>query len=316
MERLAMNCPVCQHPAATNVPTDRDGTQITCLRCGSFFISGLVEAELGGGEYEDDRWKISAWIRQHAITKFLSNDLDRAANATPPSNNVRAERVLFWLYRNFPSFGYRYSRESLLEDDKYACLLAIGWCKDTNELQALIDEYLIKREWLSVVDNNQIIVSEKGVEHLESSKNHTDSRIGFCAMWFDDEVKSAWTDAIEPGIREAGWEPLRVDGVEHAGKIDDQIVESIRQSRFVVADFTGHRGGVYFEAGLAQGLGIPVIWTCRDDCIKDLHFDIRQYNCVVWKNDDFLDFKSRLTNRIVAVLGRGPNRVADGVQNP
>ena len=38
-----------------------------------------------------------------------------------------------------------------------------------------------------------------------------------------------------------------------------------RHGGLVVADFTGHRGGVYFEAGFARGLGIPVVWTCHKE---------------------------------------------------
>ena len=45
-------------------------------------------------------------------------------------------------------------------------------------------------------------------------------------------------------------------------KIDDEIIGEIRRSRFLVADFThgdkGARGSVYYEAGFAYGLGLPV----------------------------------------------------------
>ena len=73
-------------------------------------------------------------------------------------------------------------------------------------------------------------------------------------------------------VRAAGYDPLRIDRVEHVAKIDDEIVAQIRRSRFVLADFTGHRGGVYFEAGFALGLNLPVIWTCRQDAVDQLHF--------------------------------------------
>jgi len=51
--------------------------------------------------------------------------------------------------------------------------------------------------------------------------------------------------------------------VHHNEKICDKIVSEIRKSRLLVADFTDNRGGVYFEAGFAMGLSIPVIWMCR-----------------------------------------------------
>ena len=70
-------------------------------------------------------------------------------------------------------------------------------------------------------------------------------------MWFSPDVLPLWTDVIEPATRAAGYEPLRIDSKPHNGKIDDEIMASIRASRFVVSDFTGNRGGVYYEAGFA-----------------------------------------------------------------
>jgi nucleoside 2-deoxyribosyltransferase len=87
-----------------------------------------------------------------------------------------------------------------------------------------------------------------------------------------------------------------VSGVEHINKIDDEIISLIRKSKFLVADFTGHRGGVYFEAGFALGLGLPVFWTCRKDDLKNLHFDIRQYNCIDWA--DTVDLATRLSREL------------------
>jgi hypothetical protein len=60
---------------------------------------------------------------------------------------------------------------------------------------------------------------------------------------------------------------------EHINKMGDEIISQIRRSKFLIADFTGHRGKVYFEAGLAMGL--PVFWTCRRDDLDKLHFDMR-----------------------------------------
>jgi hypothetical protein len=94
----------------------------------------------------------------------------------------------------------------------------------------------------------------------------------------------------------------------HLNKVDDEIIAEIRRSRFLVADFTCNpgqvRGGVYFEAGFAMGLNVPIIWTCRDTSKKDLHFDTRQYPHIVWK--DSTDLYTQLTARIGALLGDGP----------
>jgi hypothetical protein len=75
--------------------------------------------------------------------------------------------------------------------------------------------------------------------------------------------------ALYKAIYDSGYDPRRVDQQHHhLNKVDDEIVAEIRRSRFLVADFTCEpgkvRGGVYFEAGFARGLNIPIIWTCRD----------------------------------------------------
>lgn len=68
----------------------------------------------------------------------------------------------------------------------------------------------------------------------------------------------------------------------------------------MVADFTGHRHGVYFEAGFAMGLGIPVIWLCQEDEIDKTHFDTRQYNHILWNSAE--DLYQKLLNRIQATV--------------
>ena len=127
-------------------------------------------------------------------------------------------------------------------------------------------------------------------------------------MWFDDSMNEAWKHGIDPAVRDTGYEPVRIDRKEHVNKIDDEIVAEIRRARFVVADFThgdtGARGGVYYEAGFAHGLGIPVIFSCRKDRLEEAHFDTRQYNHIVWETPE--ELRDRLAKRIAAVLGDGP----------
>lgn len=77
----------------------------------------------------------------------------------------------------------------------------------------------------------------------------------------------------------------------------------IRVAPFVVADFTGNRGGVYFEAGFARGLNIPVIHTCRKSRFDAAHFDIQQINTIVWEQPEELD--EMLLHRIRGTLGEG-----------
>jgi nucleoside 2-deoxyribosyltransferase len=127
-------------------------------------------------------------------------------------------------------------------------------------------------------------------------------------MWFDESMRSVYDDGIEPGIADSGYNPLRIDQKPDVDKIDDEIIAEIRRSKFLVADFThgdeGSRGGVYYEAGFAHGLGLPVIFLCHKDKISDLHFDTRQYHHIDWESPD--ELRKRLGDRILASIGEGP----------
>src|SRR5262249_50527133 len=118
----------------------------------------------------------------------------------------------------------------------------------------------------------------------------------FIAMSFDPSLNDAYELGICRAVIDCGATPIRLDRVHHNEKICDKILAEIRLSQFVMADFTFHRGGVYFEAGFALALNRPVIWTCRIDEIKKTHFDTRQYNHIVWSTPD--DLRTMLTDRI------------------
>ena len=147
------------------------------------------------------------------------------------------------------------------------------------------------------------------VERLQQTNSA--SRTAFVAMAFADEFVPLYVHGIARGIAAAGYDPVRVDRAEHNNRIDDEIIVRIKQSRFLVADFTKDRGGIYFEAGFAMGLGLPVIWLAREDALSDVHFDNRQYNFVTWNEGAWDKLSERLRLRIEATIGRGPLATAE-----
>jgi len=168
-------------------------------------------------------------------------------------------------------------------------------------------QHLEGEGWLTVesfLDEIQCAVTVSGHDHL-AGRQEPKGREAFVAMWFDTCMNDAYKEGIEPGILDAGFLPMRIDEKMDANRIDDDILESIRQSRFVVADMThgseGVRGSVYFEAGFAHGRGVEVIYCCRRDCIDRLPFDTRQYHHIVW--DTPQELRTELAERIRARIG-------------
>jgi nucleoside 2-deoxyribosyltransferase len=105
---------------------------------------------------------------------------------------------------------------------------------------------------------------------------------------------------------------VRIDKEHVSGLIDDHMLAMIRQSGLLVADFTGQRDGVYFEAGFAMGLDVSVIRTVREDWFKPdtakepdkrgVHFDVEHYSFIQWK--DPADLYQKLGERVEALYPR------------
>lgn len=155
------------------------------------------------------------------------------------------------------------------------------------------------------LDGNQLEITVNGlIEASRFIKAKPKSKTCFIAMWFDPSLYDA-RSAIQEAVRHAGYVPVLIDLKEHINQIVPEILYEIRESRFVIADFTGHRGGVYYEAGYAEGFGIPVLATCRKDYFDEMHFDLKQKNTIKWENEESL--KLNLVKRIIATVGYGAN---------
>jgi nucleoside 2-deoxyribosyltransferase len=143
------------------------------------------------------------------------------------------------------------------------------------------------------------LIAENGWFEIEKNLEMNYSKQVFVAMWFDKSLDKA-TLKIEEAIKDCGLKVMRIDRKEHNNEISGEILHEIMNSRIVIADVTGQRNGVYFEAGFALGHQKSVIWSCRSDDLKNVHFDTRQYNHIVWENED--DLYTKLKDRILATL--------------
>ena len=182
--------------------------------------------------------------------------------------------------------------------------IGISYSDHVNELVVIL-EYLRQEGLMTSTFKGDERLTPKGyIAADELRAKRAASTQAFVAMWFAEDMEQVYEKGIKPAIERAGFAPMLIINKEHANKIDDEIIAEIRRSAFLVADFTGHRQNVYFETGFAIGLARQVVWTCRKDQIKDLHFDIRQYNCIDWENA--AELAKRLQHRIEAMFGRGP----------
>ena len=315
------------------------GTPLQSIRHGQ--IGWRVDSPRTGGQYSitEQAWKALHSVDDHQKARLTSwliqqrrlgddcpavdlEQLSLAENAPNLSVHKRADNLLRYILINTPHIGTIFWLEkdrSLIEDPaggpvarRFWEMLAWSESLEMEELEYLMN-YLVSESWLGPERGSATCdcfrLTARGYGYLdEIDRAAPNSAQAFVAMWFHESMDPVWSEGIRPAIKDVGYEPVRIDQRDHLNKIDDQIITEIRRSRFLVADFThgadGARGGVYYEAGFAHGLDLPVIFTCQTDALNTVHFDTRQYPHIVWQSPDQL--RERLSRRISAVLGDGP----------
>ena len=291
----------------------------SCPRAGGGYTINIVAAgdlafATQGSAEEADRLRsrITTMLidqrQQDEMYPEITRDLiERAISKPALQASARARRLLRFIANQTDTAGGLVTiRKETWE--AYAWSESLQW----NEIRFFAN-YLKDSHWIeepNPVNNERlrVTVTVAGYEQLAALESGVDSSQAFVAMWFTSDMKDVYEKGIRPAIAEAGYKPLPINEKEHINRIEDEIINELRQSRFVVADFThgedGARGSVYYEAGFAHGMNLQVIFTCREDQLNLLHFDISHYNHVAWSTPD--DLRQRLTARILAVLGEGP----------
>lgn len=309
-----MYCNICKNrnDSITKRSSSRSSSiiDVRCPICGDYFITEDADEDIKLTPSESTQ--ISSVLRARSISglkkygifnRLPEGDIDSYIPMTkdmllheyPKDVFERMELALINIKRLS-----RFSGDKVLFDE-FDKPIMYPEVEDTNSslfiLKMLMDFGFVDASLMIPTD---IKITAKGWRKLYElqSQNVTSNQV-FIAMWFDSSMDSA-SEAIHEAISNCGFDPKRIDIVQHNNKICDQIIAEIKQSKFLVSDFTGHRGGVYYEAGYAHGMGIPVIFTCREDDIDKLHFDTRQFNHIVWTDEE--DLKTKLINRIKATV--------------
>jgi hypothetical protein len=305
-------CAICGTP---NIETDEVGDFIraSCPVCGQFAVRWILWQRLN--EKHDSNL--------HLLSGYFREQSDDGAHFPRISTHQELETVLEQKLR-VPDKARKFLAAMLKRTDyfEHQSLInsltdyPLGYCAHAGEFASLIgyliDRGFVRSRWAITARPDWLLwLTAEGLEEAEHAKRlNVEASKAFVAMSFDDSLKSAYEAGLFPGIRGAGYAPFRSDMEEFNGDVMAQIMAETREARFLVADFTLHSKGVYFEAGFAHGLGLPVICTCRNDHVKGAHFDTNHLNHIVWETP--AELKDKLNIRIRATIGQGPLPVDSG----
>ena len=345
----------------TNIVERLDRSVYNCLRCGFVCLTHTAFVGFPSMKYSEEQknilsicfrldWEQSGRNQEKIKKPKTLDDLNQIlSNYRPLDPLGKMDNALLNFNKKCNHLGEYISVSTQMDYPHYHC-------KEPNELNALIqmaleeeiiigsfsrdhmNDFKIDSRTQSELTLEAFKISTKGYKRLrEIQKQNQESNQCFVAMWFAKEMKDVYEQAIAPAIEYIEpdaelprFKAIKIDNVEHVNDINDEIIAQIRRSRFMVCDLTGYRGGVYFEAGFAYGLGLDVIYTCREDwtreqVLKDssgnevknlldengkkirvrkegVHFDLAHRNRIQWSSDDLPGFRKALENRIKALI--------------
>lgn len=288
-----MTCPLCSSPFATTEKdlSGRDASCVECNRCGNFRLTETLLACLPQLLLKhDSQAKLSHVVRK----AFESNEnlmLDlytaEAVLKNPlPRPREQADLLIQFLAINSPGPGEPIAVEY---DDHAAIIGAKSHAGFTMIIDHLLSVDLITglhTKFISGESKSKVALTFSGWDYYENLRlGGATYRKAFMAMKFGDSaLNSLLEQVLKPAANRAGFDLFKLDDRPKAGLIDDRMRVDIRASDFVIADLTHDNLGAYWEAGYAEGLGKPVIYTCertKFDQAKT-HFDTNHHLTIVW----------------------------------
>jgi hypothetical protein len=186
----------------------------------------------------------------------------------------------------------------------------LGFYLDALRKEGLIDLFENSGMWRPGSGQDRVLYFSKGVltfkglDYLSKiSKKGVMSNKCFVAMVFDDK-KDQRLAAIQSACLSFGFDAFVIDQYAAKGNqtIDAKIIAAIKSSRFCIADFTDLNRGAYFEAGMAIGREMKVIFICDKQDFQEnkKHFDVNHYPFLCY--NDFGHLTEMLKDQIGAYI--------------
>lgn len=314
-------CPFCiadlAGSGAISVHHGRSSATVACPVCGTYEITGeAIDVVAHWSLSDDQRMAIAFAVRRmtdRPATPLFTSGVLRALRETAalPAPEALLDEAVLWIGRHSKGVGqvfqidYREYRAILGTPDEQAFDFVAAWMLESG-LFAGFKPAALSPEPIPL--SNCTLTPAGWTRYAQLNQSQA-LHYGFMAMKYGDpELDAVVEDHFVPEVGKTGFDLRRLDQGQPAGLIDDQLRVMIRTSRFVVCDLTHGNRGAYWEAGFAEGLGKPVIYTCRKDVFDNRqhdhhpHFDTNHMVTVLWDPGDVSKAAIRLKDTVRATL--------------
>lgn len=223
----------------------------------------------------DIKWPL---INSDKIEKFIKT-------GSLPAPQEQAEYLIYWLGSNLSGPGEAIK----LSWKEHGAIIGAKSPEGFNFIiLGLMEEGLVPETKIGVGSEANVTLSFKGWHKFEELRRGISTgKKAFMAMPFGkNNIDNIVDNYFRIAVRETGFKLTRLDDEPKAGLIDDRLRVEIKTSRFLIADLTYDNNGAYWEAGYAEGLGKPVIYTCaKEHFQKGTHFDTNHHLTVIWDEE-------------------------------
>jgi hypothetical protein len=292
--------------------------RIKCERCGEFALTDSLNQDLPDVL---KRQPLHAAMMSHSIRRMqrqgkqitiLPRDVETYwGRGHLPTPNEQADQLILWIGDNQPDNASAASARELALDAWIGAALpkvtgnasGLRWLLAAMEPNPAVPRLFFYNTAKGTA-NFQLTLS--GWERYAALKQVQNvSRTAFMAMKFGDaELNDVVDRCFRPAVQRTGFELRVLTDQQRAGLIDDQIRAALISARFVVADLTHGSFGAYWEAGFADGRGLPVVYTCKRATWEaaKTHFDTNHMTTVLWSSGDLKASEDEMTAIIRATL--------------
>lgn len=222
---------------------------------------------------------VSAYIRERTDCSekvaLSANDMEAIANSPDIPANIqdKGNRLLQYLHRHSNGPGEPVIIHPL--SNSYN----LTYSPNLQELVYIIDK--LRNEQLLIREGITFQLTEKGWREAVASA--AGKNLKPCSVLISDkeDLRTEWQAKLLPKIEQYGYLP-RLLAQRNTQGGEKYSLAAIADSKLVIADLTGQSPEVYFAAGYALGLNIPLIWTVSSSDADTLPVKIREIRPVVW----------------------------------
>jgi hypothetical protein len=281
------SCTVCEAPANVLRQDFGWGTVVDCSRCGDYSVEHVTCDDVGLPLGDAKRRALASHLirkLQNGRRPVLTTDFFRSLEDRDlPTAAEASDSLLLWFAE---SADGNLGKFNPINPSDQALQASIGVISATDLIyvsDALKDQGLVEN--MQGASSAAIRLTPNGWLRVEELKRaHIASKYAFFARKFDNpDLDRVFNECLRPAVAATGYELRSV--TQRAGLVDAVIEDEIRRCRFLIADLSDDNAGAYWEAGLAEGLGKPVIYVCRAKVGADekrTHFDANHRHTVRW----------------------------------